>query len=94
MNFGYSSSFQALDKGLIEKVGPTGFTVSIFNLSSNFIGYNSGFIYNAIFIILCFSFIFFMSFAFFYFGFFTFFNLQFLLILFSFLVISLFNIEL
>jgi len=64
MNFGYSSTFQAIDKGLIEKVGPTGFTVSIFNLSSNLIGFNSGFVYNAIFVILCFAFLFFISFAF------------------------------
>jgi NADH-ubiquinone oxidoreductase chain 5 len=60
MNFGYFSSFQAIDKGLIEKVGPSGFTSSVFNFSSNIIGFNSGFIYNAIFIILCSALLFFI----------------------------------
>lgn len=35
MNFGYFSTFQTLDKGLIEKFGPTGFSVSISNSASN-----------------------------------------------------------
>ena len=35
MNFGYLTTFQSLDKGLIERLGPTGFTVSTFSLSFN-----------------------------------------------------------
>jgi len=31
MNFGYSLSFKTLDKGLIEQIGPTGFSLAIFN---------------------------------------------------------------
>ncbi len=63
MNFGYSSSFQAIDKGLIEKIGPTGFTSYIFKTSSNFVGYNSGFLYNAMFFILSSSFLVFLYFV-------------------------------
>ena len=39
MNFGYSLTFQSLDKGLIERAGPTGFTATVFTSSSYFIGY-------------------------------------------------------
>ena len=52
MNFGYFSTFQSLDKGLIECFGPTGFTSSTFEISSNFSAYNSGFLYNTIFILV------------------------------------------
>jgi hypothetical protein len=55
MNFGYFSTFQTLDKGLIEKLGPTGFTFSLFNLSSNLITSNSGYIYHTIFAIIVFA---------------------------------------
>jgi hypothetical protein len=63
MNFGYFSTFQSIDKGLIEKLGSTGLPVSIFNFSSNIIGYNAGFIYNTLFVILSFAFLFFLSYA-------------------------------
>jgi NADH-ubiquinone oxidoreductase chain 5 len=56
MNFGYASSFQALDKGLIERVGPAGFTNYIFNTSTNFVGFNSGFLFNTIFFLIASSF--------------------------------------
>jgi hypothetical protein len=55
MNFGYSFTFQTLDKGLIERVGPSGFTASIFNSSSNFVGYYSGILYHTTFIFIVFS---------------------------------------
>jgi hypothetical protein len=42
MNFGYRSSFQALDKGIIERTGATGFTASIFSLGSSFFNFHSG----------------------------------------------------
>jgi len=54
MNFGYFSTFQTLDKGLIEKIGPTGFTFSLFNLASSTILLQSGFVYHAIFLIVVF----------------------------------------
>jgi len=63
MNFGYSSSFQAIDKGLIEQIGPTGFTNSVSKTSANFIGYNSGFLFNAIFFFLSFAFLSFVAFV-------------------------------
>jgi hypothetical protein len=63
MNFGYSLSFLSLDKGLIEKIGPTGFTANVLHSSSNVIGFNAGTIYNALFIILCFVLFFFIAFT-------------------------------
>jgi len=42
MNFGYRSSFQALDKGIIERAGATGFTASIFSVGSNLFNFHSG----------------------------------------------------
>ena len=59
MNFGYLTSFQTFDKGLIEQFGPTGFSKSIFNFSFNLTALQTGFIYHTIFIfvlafLLCF----------------------------------------
>jgi len=89
MNFGYSTSFQAMDKGLIEKIGPSGFSLSIFNVSSNFVSYSSGFLYHSIFIIIIFS-LFFLSIYFsFAFGLLTSISFPFLLLFFSYLLISL-----
>jgi len=63
MNFGYFSTFQTLDKGLIEKFGPTGFTFSLFNLASSLTASNSGYIYHTIFFIVI-SALFVVNFAF------------------------------
>ncbi len=52
MNFGYSVSFKTLDKGLIEQLGPTGMASTIFNVSFNTIGLNTGFIYHTIFLLV------------------------------------------
>jgi len=49
MNFGYLLTFQSLDKGLIERVGPSGFTASIFTSSSNLVSYYSGLLYHTTF---------------------------------------------
>jgi len=69
MNFGYSFTFQSLDKGLIERIGPTGFTVSIFNMSSNFLTLSSGIIYQLAFIIVVSVLLFFSFYTFALFGF-------------------------
>jgi len=69
MNFGYSFTFQSLDKGLIERIGPTGFTVSIFNMSSNFLSLSSGIIYQLAFIIVVSVILFFSFYTFALFGF-------------------------
>jgi NADH-ubiquinone oxidoreductase chain 5 len=45
MNFGYFT-FQSLDKGIIERFGPTGFTISTFSLSFNYTMANSGMLYH------------------------------------------------
>jgi len=89
MNFGYFSTFKSIDKGLIEKVGPTGFTLSIFNTSANFIKFYSGSLYHTIFFILSFAFLFLTFYFSCVIGFFTSFNFQFLLLIFSFLFVSL-----
>ena len=38
MNFGYSTSFKTIDKGIIEQFGPSGLSFSIFNASFNILG--------------------------------------------------------
>ena len=58
MNFGYFSTFQTLDKGLIEKFGPTGFSVSIFNSASNIAAYNNGSLIRTLFVITSFTLLF------------------------------------
>jgi len=62
MNFGYFTTFIALDKGLIEQFGPTGFTFNIFSSTYKFKDMNSGFLHKV-------SVLFIMS-AFFFSGFF------------------------
>jgi hypothetical protein len=54
MNFGYSTTFLSLDKGLIEKFGPTGSTASIFSLVSNFVSLNSGILFKNFLVLLFF----------------------------------------
>jgi hypothetical protein len=67
MNFGYFLSFQTLDKGLIEKFGPSGFTISIYNLSSNLLSRSSsGFLYLNLFLIIFFALFYLSSFFYFY----------------------------
>jgi hypothetical protein len=58
MTFGYFSTFQTLDKGLIEKIGPTGFSSTIYSTSSGLANFNNGFLYRAIFILLSFALLF------------------------------------
>jgi NADH-ubiquinone oxidoreductase chain 5 len=50
MNFGYFSTFQTLDKGLIEYIGPSGFTSSISFSVNNFSNMNSGVIHQSVFV--------------------------------------------
>jgi proton-translocating NADH-quinone oxidoreductase chain L len=93
INFGYQISFKALDKGLIEQIGPLGSSASIFNISFNITAFQSGFLYHTIFtFVYCFClylFIFFLLSL----GFLTtIFNTQFFLIIFTFYLLSLFKI--
>jgi hypothetical protein len=62
MNFGYKTTFQSLDKGIIEQIGPTGFTASIFSSSSTLSSYNSGVLYQTAFVFLLFALCFFSFF--------------------------------
>jgi hypothetical protein len=91
MNFGYLSTFQALDKGLIECFGPTGFVASTFEVSSNFSSYNNGFLYNTIFIFVIGLVSFLTFFAFAYLGLISSFSLSFFALLLSFFAFSLLN---
>ena len=58
MNFGYLTTFQSLDKGLIERLGPTGFTVSIYNTSSAYTRNLAGLIHNTSFVFITFALVF------------------------------------
>lgn len=85
MNFGYSSSFKLVDKGLIEQLGPTGISSFVFSLSFNLLASQSGYIYNAILFFICG----FGLFLFFYFllaigSILTVYSIKFLLLLFGF----------
>jgi hypothetical protein len=64
MNFGYSLTFLSLDKGLIERVGPSGFTTSIYTSSANLVAYYSGLLYHTAFAFIIASGIFLSFFAF------------------------------
>jgi hypothetical protein len=90
MNFGYSTTFKTLDKGLIEQFGPSGFAVSIFNVSFNLTALQSGFLYHTIFVFMfgfgLYSFVYFlMSLNIL----FSVFNTQFFLVLFGFFLLIL-----
>jgi hypothetical protein len=90
MNFGYSTSFKTLDKGLIEQFGPTGFASTIYSFSFNVTALQTGFIYHTVFIIV-------YSFILYFFGYFlislnfaiSFYNVQFLLIFFGYFLLNL-----
>ena len=84
MNFGYGSTFQAIDKGLIEKIGPSGFSISLFTGSSNLITrFSFGFMLDGVFYIICFAFAFVSLFFINSLGLMSFFNTQFFLLLFA-----------
>jgi hypothetical protein len=91
MNFGYSFTFQSLDKGLIERVGPSGFTASIFNSSSNFTSYYSGAIYHTIFVLIISSGVFLTFFALSSLGFLSVLSVSFGFLLLSYALISVFD---
>jgi len=84
MNFGYLFTFQSLDKGLIERIGPTGFTASIFTSASNFNNYFAGILYQTAFIFLIFALLFFSFFVFGSFGVLSIFDVSFILLYISF----------
>jgi len=81
MNFGYFSTFQALDKGLIERVGPTGFTSLIAFFSSRIFNFNSGIIFHTILLMVTFLTVFLSFFFINYFGLLSVFNVTFFLLL-------------
>jgi hypothetical protein len=94
MNFGYRSTFQSIDKGLIEKIGPTGFVVTIFNASSNFVSFSTGYPYKAIYVLIFFTFVFISIYFTFTFGLVSSMSISFILLVFSFLIRFLLSQEL
>jgi hypothetical protein len=91
MNFGYKSSFQTFDKGLIEWFGSTGLTFSVFSVSSNFVTYSSGMIFNAIFIFICFILMYITFFAFNFYSMFSVIGFNFVLLFVSYLLFVIIN---
>lgn len=91
MNFGYSLTFQSLDKGLIERAGPTGFTATVFTSSSNFIGYYSGMLQHTTFIFIFFTGAFLNFFVIGSFDMTSMISLSFSLLFLSYIVLSLFD---
>jgi len=91
MNFGYSLTFQSLDKGLIERVGPSGFTASIFTSSSNFVSYYSGILYHTTFVFIIFAALFLSFFVLGSFEILSTLSLSFALVFFSYILLSVFD---
>jgi hypothetical protein len=93
INFGYNFTFQLVDKGFIEKLGPTGIVSFIFRISANLTSINSGFVYNSLYVIIFFAFCFLFYFASFFWNFFAIVNINFFLIIFSWIILTLFLIK-
>jgi len=55
MNFGYLSSFQSLDKGIIERIGPTGFSATFLTTSTNMTSLSSGLLHNTVSLLVIFA---------------------------------------
>jgi len=91
MNFGYFSTFQALDKGLIEKFGPTGFSAAVYFSSSNLSNYNNGLSFRVIFFIISFVFLFLSFYLVTLFEINSILNINFFLFLYTFLLVFLFE---
>jgi hypothetical protein len=90
MNFGYLSTFKTFDKGLIEQLGPSGFSALTFNFSFNAVAFQSGFIYHTIFALVYFFCLYFLTYFLMSLGFLmTLHNVQFSLVIFGFSLLSL-----
>ena len=55
MNFGYLTTFQSMDKGIIERFGPTGFTSNTFNIALQYTAVNSGNLFHTAFVFITFA---------------------------------------
>ena len=52
MTLGYKTSYKAIDRGLIEMLGPYGISYTIYNTSRNISGLQSGYLYHYAFVML------------------------------------------
>jgi hypothetical protein len=87
MRFAYFCTFQSFDKGVIEQLGPTGFTFSIFHNSLAFQVFFNGLIWRGIFLILVSCLVLLTFFLFYSFELLTLVNLYFLLFIFTFFLL-------
>jgi NADH-ubiquinone oxidoreductase chain 5 len=72
MNFGYGITFQLIDKGNIEMIGPKSVSSQFNKISTHAFSFHSGLLYEYLFIMVCFALLFFsLSFSFLYFPFFS-----------------------
>lgn len=49
LNFGYTKSYKLMDRGIVEIVGPLGFSFFFFNMTRSFSKYHSGLVYHYMF---------------------------------------------
>jgi NADH-ubiquinone oxidoreductase chain 5 len=89
MNFGYLTTFQSMDKGIIERFGPTGFTSNTFNLALQYTIVNSGNLFHTAFVFITFAVFFTIFFVFGFFELLSIFNGLFILLFSSYLLILL-----
>jgi hypothetical protein len=94
MNFGYFSTFQSLDKGLIEKFGPTGFTSVVSISSAGLSTYNNGLFFRVVFFIISFTLFFLTYYLVILFEISFIFNLNFFLFVYTFMLSFLFESKL
>lgn len=87
MNFGYRVAFLTIDKGFIEKVGPAGFTQSIFNITTNVVRVQKSSMFHTIFMLISFALIFYALYLSIFCGVFNVLNLELLTLFFSFILI-------
>ena len=83
MSFGYITSFKALDKGLIENFGPTGFTTFILSLVRFISNLTTNLIYKSAFTIVLFMLGIITIFLLQNFGFTLFVNIDFIILIFT-----------
>jgi preprotein translocase subunit SecG len=93
MRFGYFSTFQSLDKGVIERFGPTGFTASFLTTSTNFVGLSKGLLQNTVFFLITAFFVFLSFFTFGAVGFVNFMTQSFCVLVLAYLILSITSVK-
>jgi hypothetical protein len=89
MNFGYLTTFQSMDKGIIERFGPTGFTNNTFSIALRYMSINSGNLFHTAFVFITFAIFLTLFFVFGFFELLSIFNGLFMLLVISYFLILL-----